>query len=87
MLLELSKKKAKLVFDTQAFARWVQDLGYKTDIPELCQADQLLKLMKTDKKSVTSKATFVLLEKVGSPLLTEMDDEELLNEMANFLEK
>ena len=34
--------------------------------------------MKTDKKSVTSKATFVLLEKVGSPLLTEMDDDELL---------
>ena len=66
---------------------WVQSLGYMTDIPKHLHADQLLNLMKTDKKSVTSKATFVLLEKVGSPLLTEMDDDELLNEMANFLEK
>ena len=58
-----------------------------TKIPKHLQSDQLLNLMKTDKKSFTSKATFVLLEKVGSPLLTEMDDDELLNEMANFLEK
>lgn len=85
--LELSKKKENLPFDIQAFVDWVQALGYKTNIPKLCQPDQLLNLMKTDKKSVTSKATFVLLEKVGSPLLTEMDDEELLNEMANFLDK
>ena len=40
--------------------------------------------MKIDKKSVTSKATFVLLEKVGSPLLTEMDDDELLKRNGEF---
>ena len=85
--LELSKKKLQLSFDTQAFVEWVQSLGYMTNIPKHLQTDQLLNLMKTDKKSFTSKATFVLLEKVGSPLLTEMDDDELLNEMANFLEK
>lgn len=85
--LELSRKKEQLEFDASAFVEWVQSLGYLTAIPKQLQVDQLLKLMKSDKKSVTSKATFVLLEKVGSPSLTEMDDEELLNEMANFLER
>lgn len=85
--LELSKKKVKLTFDAPTFVNWVQSLGYSTNIPKHLHVDQLLKLMKSDKKSVTTKATFVLLEKVGSPLLTEMDDDELLNEMANFLEK
>lgn len=85
--LELSRKKVKLTFDATTFVNWVQSLGYSTKIPKHLHVDQLLKLMKSDKKSVTTKATFVLLEKVGSPLLTEMDDDELLNEMANFLEK
>ena len=85
--LELSRKKSNLQFDVQAFVDWVQSLGYRITIPKQLDVNQLLKLMKTDKKSVTSKATFVLLEKVGSPLLTEMEDDELLDEMANFLEK
>ncbi len=85
--LELSRKKAQLEFDVAAFVEWVQSLGYVTAIPKHLQMDQLLKLMKSDKKSVTSKATFVLLETVGSPLLTEMDDEELLSEMANFVDR
>lgn len=85
--LELSRKKSKLTFDASSFVNWAQSLGYRTNIPKHLDVDKLLQLMKTDKKSVTSKATFVLLEEVGSPLLTELDDDELLNEMANFLEK
>lgn len=83
--LELSRKKLQLSFDMQDFVDWVQSLGYLTSIPKHLDVNQLLQLMKSDKKSVTSKATFVLLEKVGSPVLTEMDDNELLDEMANFL--
>jgi 3-dehydroquinate synthase len=85
--LELSRKKEQLEFEAGAFVEWVQSLGYRTTIPKHLRVDQLLELMKSDKKSVTSQATLVLLKKVGSPLLTEMDDDELLSEMANFLEK
>lgn len=85
--LELSQKKQNLEFDTQDFVKWVQALGYRTTIPNHLHLDQLLQLMKTDKKAVTNSATFVLLKQVGSPLLIEMNDQELLNEMENFTEK
>jgi len=85
--LKLSQKKQQLVFDYNSFVEWVQALGYRTTIPKHLKIEPLLQLMKTDKKSVTNSATFVLLEQVGAPLLTEMADEDLLNEMANFIER
>ncbi|MFJ8256278.1 3-dehydroquinate synthase [Peribacillus asahii] len=85
--LKLSQKKQQLVFDYNSFVEWVQALGYRTTIPKHLKMEPLLQLMKTDKKSVTNSATFVLLEQVGAPLLTEMADEDLLNEMTNFTER
>lgn len=84
--LELSQEHQHLAFDVEAFVKWVQSLGYRTTIQSHLDVDRLLQLMKTDKKAITDTATFVLLAKVGSPVITEMSDQVLLNKMATSIE-
>ena len=71
----------------QAFVKWVQALGYRTTIPNHLQLDQLLQLMKTDKKAVTNSATFVLLEAVGSPLLIGNERSRVIERNGEFYRK
>ena len=83
--LKLSKKKQDLNFELNEFIQWVSSLGYRTTIPRQLEKEVLLHLMKTDKKSVHGGATFVLLSQLGSPLLMDMDDLVLLEEMDELM--
>lgn len=83
--LKLSQEKLGLEFDIHTFVTWLQALGYQTSIPKHLDIEKLLSLMKSDKKAVTDSATFVLLKHVGQPLLMELNDNELLSEMADFI--
>ncbi|MGE7759456.1 3-dehydroquinate synthase [Peribacillus sp. NPDC097895] len=82
--LKLSRKKEGLDFKLEEFINWVSSLGYQTTIPTGLENITLLNLMKTDKKSINEAATFVLLKQVGSPLLTDIADSELLEEMIDM---
>ncbi|CAH0184148.1 3-dehydroquinate synthase [Peribacillus sp. Bi96] len=82
--LKLSRKKEGLDFKLEEFINWVSSLGYQTTIPTGLENTTLLNLMKTDKKSINEAATFVLLKQVGSPLLMDIADSELLEEMIDM---
>ncbi|AOH55516.1 3-dehydroquinate synthase [Peribacillus muralis] len=79
--LKLSIKKEGLDFNLEEFIEWVSQLGYRITIPDGLETAILLNLMKTDKKSVNEAATFVLLNQVGSPILMDIADSELIEEM------
>jgi 3-dehydroquinate synthase len=85
--LNLSKQLLGLTFNLDQFIRWVQKLGYQTQLPDHLAIERLLDKMKQDKKSIGESVHFVLLEKVGAPLLKEIPDETLLNKLNNFREK
>lgn len=84
--LKLSKDKIGLDFDLANFLRWTKQLGYRTEIQKELEMNRLIELMKGDKKAVTSQATFVLLEQIGSPTLMELTDEELRSELKHSIE-
>lgn len=85
--LDLSKKLLGLTFDLDEFIGWVQKLGYQTQIPSQASNERLLEKMKQDKKSIGESVHFVLLEKVGVPVLKEISDITLLSSLNNFSEK
>ncbi|MFD6440245.1 3-dehydroquinate synthase [Peribacillus sp. NPDC060186] len=79
--LKLSSKEQGLDFKLDEFINWVSSLGYQTTIPSQLEKETLLNLMKTDKKSINEGATFVLLKQLGSPLLMDIADSVLIEEM------
>lgn len=82
--LKLSNKKLGLSFDIESFKEWLEKLGYETKIPQNLTVTNLLARMKQDKKSVDQKVNFVLLKEIGAPVLEEICDGELLEELALF---
>ncbi|TCJ05500.1 3-dehydroquinate synthase [Cytobacillus praedii] len=82
--LQLSRKKAGLLFNHEHFKGWLKQLGYVTELPKEFALNKLLDRMKQDKKSIDQKVNFVLLKDIGSPISYEMTDEELLNELYIF---
>lgn len=79
--LKLSSREQGLDFNLDEFINWVSSLGYQTTIPLQLEKETLLNLMKTDKKSINEGATFVLLKQLGSPLLMDIADSVLIEEM------
>ncbi|KRF63517.1 3-dehydroquinate synthase [Bacillus sp. Soil768D1] len=79
--LKLSSREQGLDFKLDEFINWVASLGYQTTIPLQLEKETLLNLMKTDKKSINEGATFVLLKQLGSPLLMDIADSVLIEEM------
>lgn len=82
--LQLSKQIYDLQFDDQAFKTWLEQLGYKTAIPEQLSHQLLIERMKQDKKSFAQKVNFVLLKEIGEPAIIEVSEELLLGTLAQF---
>lgn len=82
--LQLSKTLLGLCFDINEFKRWLEQLGYKTDLPEDLAHSNLLGRMKQDKKSEGQNVRFVLLEEVGKPVIYQASDDLILQELALF---
>jgi len=82
--LKLSQKLRGLTFELEAFISWVQKLGYQTRIPTGLHANRLIMKMKQDKKSVGDSIRFVLLEQVGKPIVQEISEEILQEELKSF---
>nr|WP_263325905.1 3-dehydroquinate synthase [Neobacillus sp. Marseille-Q6967] len=82
--LKLSNELLGLSLQINEFVDWVEKLGYKTTIPEGLSAEQLLRKMKQDKKSIDETVRFVLLEQLGKPKLLELSDQFLLERLNEF---
>ena len=85
--LSLSIKKQGMAFNLDEFIEWVSSLGYQITIPGQLEKETLLNLMKTDKKAVNGGATFVLLKNIGTPVLKDLPDSVLVEEMDRWKEK
>lgn len=83
--LQLSKKMLDLRFDVNEFRCWLDQLGYQTDLPEDLSHSKLLERMKQDKKSEGRNVRFVLLKEVGGPVIHQVSDDFILQELAIFL--
>ncbi len=82
--LKLSKELNGLPFNLIEFTDWIEKLGYETKIPAAISHDRLLARMKQDKKTVGESIRFVLLEQLGKPVLKELSDELLLEQLNSF---
>lgn len=82
--LKLSMERAGLSFQLDDFIEWITSLGYVTDIPDNLSHEELLKKMKKDKKSIGECVRFVLLEKVGEPVLQEIADSVLIEKLKSY---
>ncbi|HWO95012.1 MAG TPA: 3-dehydroquinate synthase [Bacillus sp. (in: firmicutes)] len=76
--LKLSQNVHQLDFDLPRFCGWLKQLGYETSIPSPLTADELLQKMKKDKKNKANSIQMVLLEEVGKPNVTAVEDSLLL---------
>lgn len=72
--LYLSMKQCQLSFPLNNFIQWIEKLGYDWKIPSSIVFDEIIEVMKRDKKSVSQKPQFVLLTNIGHPILVEVEE-------------
>jgi 3-dehydroquinate synthase len=82
--LHLSKELNGLSFNLIEFIDWVEKLGYETKIPSALSHERLISRMKQDKKTVGESIRFVLLEQLGKPVLKELSDEFLMEQLNSY---
>lgn len=82
--LRLSKKKYDIAFSMEEYIKWLQLLGYTCDIPVNLEINNLINRMKQDKKSINGTIRFVLLKELGKPVLVEIGESEIREELAIF---
>ncbi|MCJ8006673.1 3-dehydroquinate synthase [Lederbergia wuyishanensis] len=83
--LYLSKEMINLEFNITEFELFVKNLGYSLEIPERFEFDNAFASMTRDKKSYSNQPRFVLLEKIGTPIVKELDKERLEKVFSAFL--
>ncbi|MBS4194498.1 3-dehydroquinate synthase [Lederbergia citri] len=83
--LYLSKEILDLEFNISDFELWIKSLGYSLEIPDGFDFDQAFTSMTRDKKSYSNKPRFVLLGKIGNPLVRELDKDVLEKVYFTFL--
>jgi 3-dehydroquinate synthase len=82
--LKVSKQLLGLSFNIEEFIDWIEGLGYESKIPDNLAYEKLINKMKQDKKSVRHSIRFVLLEQLGQPILKEVSEPVLLDQLHSF---
>ncbi|MBS4209769.1 3-dehydroquinate synthase [Bacillus sp. FJAT-50079] len=75
--LHISKSMLGLDLPLSSFVAWIRSLGYQVNLPETLDFETAFQTMQRDKKSIGSEPYFVLLEKIGQPLLRKVEKHEL----------
>ncbi|WP_062356351.1 3-dehydroquinate synthase [Bacillus kwashiorkori] len=82
--LKLSERKYNLSFPLNAFVKWLERLGYQTNLPEQCNLERLIYRMKHDKKSIDNTIYFVLLPSLGQPIVSAIEEAVILEMLTNW---
>jgi len=82
--LKLSKELNDFSFDLNEFTDWIEKLGYEIRIPSDLSLERLVARMKQDKKTVGESIRFILLEHLGKPVLKELSDEFIMEQLLSF---
>lgn len=85
--LKLSIELTKLDFELEEFERWFRNLGYLTMQKDEFTKQELIGFLKRDKKVQDGKVKFVLLHKIGEPIIKELDFEYLEEKIGEFLDE
>ncbi|GAE34556.1 3-dehydroquinate synthase [Halalkalibacter akibai JCM 9157] len=70
--LRVSEEMFNIDLDVDKYEKWFSDLGYKTKIPASCNINNLLMLMKKDKKAESQSVRMVLLSKIEEATVKEI---------------
>ncbi|PPA71263.1 3-dehydroquinate synthase [Jeotgalibacillus proteolyticus] len=76
--LLLSSRLKNLSFETTSFINWIKELGYEIVPPEDAAFEDLLTLMRKDKKTIANEIRFVLLEEIGQPVVEKVSINDLV---------
>jgi 3-dehydroquinate synthase len=82
--IKLSKELLGLSFNLEVFIKWIEGLGYQSKLPGELSNENLINKMKQDKKSVRDSIRFVLLEQLGQPILKEVSEAILFEQLKSF---
>ncbi|AYV70282.1 MULTISPECIES: 3-dehydroquinate synthase [Niallia] len=82
--IRLSKRKYDIAFSLEEYIKWLKQLGYTCDIPNDLEIERLIDRMRQDKKSINGTIRFVLLQEIGSPVLVEVNEAVIREELGLF---
>lgn len=84
--LRLSETELAITVPRQQIADWFHKNHYPISLSSL-EVSQLIKHMKSDKKTENQQIQMVLLQKIESPLMKNISDEVLKKALATFMEE
>lgn len=76
---EIGKELIDTTFPLEELKEWLHKLGYRTDIPQGLDKNNLVAKMKADKKAQHGQINMVLLKEIGEPLLMKVDEKTILS--------
>ncbi|WP_267128987.1 3-dehydroquinate synthase [Radiobacillus deserti] len=82
--LKVSQRTFRVDLPYEAYYEWIKTNGYPTVLPPL-KAESLINKMKKDKKTKNKQIQMVLLKAVGHPVIQQMEEEFLYNQLKDFL--
>ncbi|MDF2556480.1 MAG: 3-dehydroquinate synthase [Bacillales bacterium] len=85
--LRLSMELTRLHFDITEFENWLKSLGYLKLQKDEFTKHELIEFLKRDKKVQNGKVDFVLLQKIGKPMIKELDFDYLEDKIGEFLDE
>ncbi|GEM02839.1 3-dehydroquinate synthase [Halolactibacillus halophilus] len=84
--MELSEQYFSVTLPIEAFHNWLKRNDYPLTLPRL-SVNQLMTRMKRDKKTKNQTIKMVLLKTLGEPVIIDMEDRSLRQQLEAFLEK
>ncbi|MDF2535084.1 MAG: 3-dehydroquinate synthase [Bacillales bacterium] len=85
--LKLSVEITGLDFDVQKFEKWLYNFGYLNIQQNEFTKQDLIGFLKRDKKVQDGKVKFVLLRKIGKPVIKEIEFDYLEEKIGEFLDE
>src|SRR5699024_2000851 len=84
--LYISEKKYQTPLQLRTYYDWLKRNGYQTTLQAI-PIDQIIQLMKLDKKAQFGTIQKVLLKKIGKPLIVPMTENEIADYHRSFKEE